>query len=296
MPFSKKLKEKTPTLSFEFFPPKNPTGWGTLYSTLGDTSRLGLDYVSVTYGAGGSTREKTIELVSRIQNELDLEAMAHLTCVGHSKQELADILSQMNAQGIKNVLGLRGDPPKGVKDFKAHAEGFAHASELIEFIAKNYGFNIGCACYPEMHPQAKDLDNDILYLKRKQDLGASFAITQLFFGNDEFLRFRDKSVSSGVTIPIIAGIMPVTGVTQLDKFKEMCGCSIPDRLLNFLNTGDSHMVVERGIDFAIHQCEELLKNGVAGIHLYTLNKSISSLKIAEYLQNTGFFPKTQLQA
>ena len=293
MAFLDKIKAGTPTLSYELFPPKNPAGWGTLYGTLGDISKLAPDYISVTYGAGGSTRSKTVDLVARIQNELGIESVAHLTCVGHSKEELRDILRTLEQAGIRNVLALRGDPPKGDKAFKPHPDGFAHASDLIRFIQADFNLNIACAFYPEKHMEAATLDADIGYLKLKQDNGAQLAISQLFFDNADFYRFRDKCAAKGVTLPFIAGIMPVLNLGQLTRFKELSGCAIPQSMADFLGNGSAETVADRGVQFATDQCVDLLKNGIAGIHLYSLNQSHSSARITANLRGMGHFPLAQ---
>ncbi len=278
-----------PTLSYEFFPPKNPAGWGTLYGTLAEVSRQSPDFVSVTYGAGGSTRQKTVELVGRIKGELGMEAMAHLTCVGHSRDEIRAILESLWNSGIRHVLALRGDPPKGDAAFKPHPEGFAHATDLIRFVKANFGFAVGCAFYPEKHVEAKSLDEDMGYLKAKQDCGADFAISQLFFDNANFFRFREKAAAIGVSIPLLAGIMPVLELTQLPRFRELSGCTIPEKLTAFLGAGPD--VLPRGIDFATEQCRELLQGGAAGIHLYCLNRHQSVVRITENLRGLGSLPR-----
>jgi methylenetetrahydrofolate reductase (NADPH) len=290
MTFLEKLLAGTPTLSFELFPPKNSAGWGTLYSTLGEISKLSPDYISVTYGAGGSTRLKTVELVARIQGELGIESMAHLTCVGHSKDEIRDILELLEKAGIRNVLALRGDPPKGDKLFKPHPDGFAHASDLIRFIRGQFQIQIGCAFYPEKHMEAESLEKDLEYLKLKQELGAQFTISQLFFDNELFYRFRDKAASMGIFLPMVAGIMPVLDTNQLTRFKELSGCAIPEKMVTFLNQGRPEDVVNRGVEYATEQCDDLLKNGCAGIHLYSLNRSLSSSRITENLRKLNHFP------
>ncbi len=290
--FSEKLNKGEPTLSFEFFPPKTPKGWVTLYSTLAELSYLNPDFISVTYGAGGSTRQKTLGLVERIQSELKIESMAHLTCVGHSQTEIAAILKDLEKSEIKNVIALRGDPPKGQTEFKAHANGFSHASELIEYMSQNFSFNIAAACYPEKHIEAESLESDIQYLKLKQDMGAHFAITQLFFDNDDFYRFRDKAVAAGVNIPIIAGVMPVTSLSQLERFKDMAGATIPPKLIQHLNKHND--VISLGVEYGVQQCMDLIKNDTSGLHLYTLNKSDSSMRITKELQNKGLF-ESQLE-
>jgi methylenetetrahydrofolate reductase (NADPH) len=290
MALLEKLRNGSPTLSYELFPPKNPAGWGTLYGTLGELSKHAPDYISVTYGAGGSTRSKTVDLVARIQNELGIESVAHLTCVGHSKAEISGILGTLEAAGIRNVLALRGDPPKGDAAFRPHPDGFEHASELIRFIKERTSLRIACAYYPEKHVEAPSLEKDIGYLKLKQDNGAQFTISQLFFDNGNFYRFRDRCAAAGVTLPFVAGIMPVLNLGQLARFKELSGCVIPETLVSFLGTGDAAGVAARGIDFATRQCEDLLKHGIAGIHLYSLNQSVSSVRITENLRALGHFP------
>ena len=292
MSFLQKLKDGRPTLSFEFFPPKNPDGWGTLYQTLGSISKRGPDYVTVTYGAGGSTRRKTMDLVSRIQDELGIEAMAHLTCVGHSHDELLEILSSLQTMGIKHIMALRGDPPKGQTKFVPHECGFAYASDLIAFIKAQFDFHIGCSFYPEKHPEAESLERDIEFLKLKQDNGADFAVSQIFFDNTAFYDFRDKAIRQGVTLPLVAGILPVTMLAQIapEGICRRSGTNIPDRLPQFLGEGDS--VVSRGVEYAVGQCRDLLEHGAAGVHFYTLNRSTSSLRVTEALRAEGYFSES----
>lgn len=293
MTFLDKLHHGTPTLSFEFFPPKNPDGWGTLYQTLGNISKRHPDYVTVTYGAGGSTRRKTMDLVSRIQDELGIEAMAHLTCVGHSRDELFEILGSLQSAGIKSIMALRGDPPKGQTKFVAHECGFRYASELIAFIKENFTFQIGCSFYPEKHPEAESLERDIEVLKQKQDHGADFAVSQIFFDNSTFYAFRDKAAQQGVSLPLVAGILPVTSLGQLapDGICQRSGTCVPEALLDFLGTGND--IVEKGIQYAVRQCRDLLSHGVAGVHFYTLNRSSSSVRVTEALRADGFFSLPQ---
>lgn len=291
MPFIEKLKAKTPTLSYEFFPPKNSGGWGTLYSSLGAIARQAPDFVSVTYGAGGSTRQKTVELVGRIQSELGIETVAHLTCVGHSQGELRGILEQLEAAGVKTVLALRGDRPKNDPAFVAHPEGFGRGCDLVDFIHRDFNFHIGCAFYPEKHPESSTMDLDIEILKAKQDVGADFAVSQLFFDNDTFYQFRDRAHAAGVTLPLIAGIMPVTSLSQLPRFSELGGSQIPAKLTDFLGQGSDEEIVPRGVEYAAAQCRDLIDNGVAGVHLYTLNKSVSSVKVTQALRASGHLPK-----
>lgn len=292
MSFLEKLQAGTPTLSFEFYPPKDTDGWGTLYAALGNISKRAPDYVTVTYGAGGSTRQKTVELVSRIQDELGIEAMAHLTCVGHSKAEIASILHSLDKAGVRAVMALRGDPPQGQARFEQHPDGFAHASDLIAFIRAEWDFCLGCSFYPEKHLEAESLAHDIGFLKLKQDQGADFAVSQIFFDNPTFYEFRRLAQQAGVTIPLVAGIMPVTSLDQLGEkgILQRAGTVIPPALTQALGNGRKSEIVERGVEYAVTQCRDLLQNETAGIHFYTLNRSTSSLRVTEALRADHYFP------
>ena len=290
MTFCDKLDAGTPTLSYEFSPPKNPAEWARLYSTLGEITRQAPDFVSVTYGAGGSNRQKTIDLVSRIERELDIESVPHLTCVGHSRAEIRDILTTLQNAGIKHLMALRGDAPKNDPQYHPHPEGFHHASDLIQFARAEFNFHVGCAFYPEKHPDAPHLDEDIRWLKFKQECGAAFATSQLFFDNDCFFEFRDRAVAAGVTMPLIAGILPVTSLSQIQRIGELSGQDIPQKLLDVLGEGTDKEVMERGIDYATAQCRELLQRGVAGLHLYTFNRATSAVRISKALRADGYFP------
>jgi len=290
MSYYDKQQRSEPTLSYEVFPPKNAAGWGALYETLAAISQRSPDFISVTYGAGGSTREKTLDLVSRIQRELEIPGVAHLTCVGHSRQELSGILNALEAAGIGGIMALRGDPPRGQKSFTPHAEGFSHASDLIALARPNFQFRIGCAFYPEKHPEAATLDEDIAYLKLKQDQGADFAVSQLFFDNDAYYRFRERACLAGVAIPLVAGIMPVSSLSQLRRFQDMSGATIPAKLTKFLGEGDDEVITARGIEYGLSQCIELLDNRVAGLHLYTLNRSNATTSITDELRGLGYLP------
>jgi methylenetetrahydrofolate reductase (NADPH) len=296
MAFIDKLRRGEPTLSCEFFPPKNSEGWSTLYQTMGRIARLGPDFVSVTYGAGGSTREKTIDLVSRIEGELGIEAVAHLTCVGHSKAEVEHILATLKQSGIHAVMALRGDPPRGEESFTPHPDGYSHACDLISLAAREEDLCIGCAFYPEKHIEAESLESDIDYLKGKQDCGADFAVSQIFFDNAGFYRFRDQAHARGVNLPLIADILPITSRSQVNRIATMCGTVVPDDLRNLMEQSDGDDLREKGLDFAITQCADLLKNDVAGIHLCTFNMSNSSVKIIEALRKIGYFQKDKVAA
>lgn len=274
------------TISFEFFPPKTEAGFATLYQTVTDLKGLNPSYVSVTYGAGGSTRQKTVELVQRIQNDARINAMAHLTCVGHTADEIGGILDELWAGGIRNVLALRGDPPNGQSQFTATEGGFSYANELVAHMRSRHDFCVGVAGYPEGHPQCLNRTRDLENLKRKIDAGGCFVVTQLFFDNADFYRFRDQARLMGIKVPIIAGIMPVTNVNQIKRFITMCGAKIPHRLLLKLEAieNDPEKVYWAGVEYAVMQCHDLLFNGVDGLHFYTLNKSHATFDICKSLR------------
>lgn len=275
-----------PTVSFEFFPPKTEAGFATLFQTIDELRRMDPSYVSVTYGAGGSTREKTVGLVRRIQTELAIRSMAHLTCVGHTADELQKILDDLWDSGIKNVLALRGDPPAGQNQFVTTPGGFSYANELVKFIRAHKDFCIGVAGYPEGHPQCLNKTRDLEHLKRKIDAGGCFVVTQLFFDNADFYRFRDRARTMGIDAPIIAGIMPITNVSQIKRFVSMCGAKIPHRLLTKLEAveQDAEAVHRTGVEYAAMQCQDLLFNDADGLHFYTLNKSKASVDICKLIK------------
>jgi methylenetetrahydrofolate reductase (NADPH) len=274
-----------PTISFEFFPPKTEAGFASLYQTIDDLHPLHPSYVSVTYGAGGSTRRGTVDLVRRIQNDLKIRAMAHLTCVDHTAEQIGGILDELWNGGIVNVLTLRGDAPAGQAQFTATSGGFAYASDLVKFAKARHDFSIGVAGYPEGHPQCLNRTRDLEMLKLKIDNGGRFVVTQLFFDNADFYRFRDAAGNMGINVPIIAGIMPITNAAQLKKFVAVIGAKIPHPLLQKLETieSDPAAVASLGVDYAIAQCRDLLKNGISGIHFYTLNKSKATVQIVQSL-------------
>ena len=274
-----------PTVSFEFFPPKNEAGFQQLYRTIEDLRPLEPSYVSVTYGAGGSTRAKTVELVERIQRDAKIRAMAHLTCVGHTAEEIGGILDDLWNAGIRNVLALRGDPPAGQSQFVATAGGFAYADELVAYARARHDFCVAVAGYPEGHPQCLNRTRDLENLNRKIDAGACFVITQLFFDNADFYRFRDQARAMGIKVPIVAGIMPILNVGQIKRFIGMCGAKIPHPLLTRLESleADAEAVYAAGVDYATRQCQDLLANGTDGIHFYTLNKSKATVEICKAL-------------
>jgi methylenetetrahydrofolate reductase (NADH) len=270
-----------PTISFEFFPPRTETGFSQLFATINDLHPLKPSYVSVTYGAGGSTRRKTVELVERIQRESLILAMAHLTCVEHTAEEIGGILEELWAGGVRNVLALRGDPPAGAGPFVATDGGYGYASELTKFVRSRHDFCIGVAGYPEGHPQCLNRTRDLEMLKLKIDNGGCFVVTQLFFDNIDFYRFRDQARKMGIGVPIIAGIMPIVNVSQIKRFVSMCGAKIPHPLLLKLESveQDAEAVYAAGIQHALEQCRDLLAHGVDGLHFYTLNKSRATVEI-----------------
>lgn len=272
--------------SFEFFPPKNDADVDHVLATARELKALGPSYISVTWGAGGSTRRKTLDIVSAIKNDVGVESMAHLTCVGAGRAEIDEILADIARRGVKNILALRGDPPKGATAFAPHPEGFRHANELVAHIRRSHDFCLGVAGYPEGHVESPDRDRDMDFLKRKIDAGADFVVTQLFFDNADFLRFRDRAAARGVRVPIVAGLMPITNAGQVQRFTQLCGARLPAPLLAELDRrrDDAEAVTRLGVDHATAQCRGLLAEGVAGIHFYTLNRSRSTAEILRRLQ------------
>ncbi len=274
-----------PAISFEFFPPKTEAGFVSLFATIDQLHPLKPSYVSVTYGAGGSTRQKTVDLVERIQRELGIRSMAHLTCVGHTAAEIESILEDLWKAGIRNVLALRGDPQAGQTQFTATEGGFAYASELVSAVRGRHDFSIGVAGYPEGHPQCLNRTRDMETLKLKVDNGANFIVTQLFFDNADFYRFRDQARAMGINVPIVAGIMPILNVAQIKRFVSMCGAKIPHPLLQRLEKleSDPDAVYAAGVEYATNQCRDLLANQTDGLHFYTLNKSKATVDIVKAL-------------
>jgi methylenetetrahydrofolate reductase (NADPH) len=282
-----RLRSAAPCFSFEFFPPKTDEGVASLFEVLRDLIELEPGFVSVTYGAGGSTRQRTLDLVSRIKRETGIEAMAHLTCVGHSRGELGEILDRWRAAGLENVLALRGDPPRDAATFQPSPDGFAHASELAAFIReRGFDFCLGGACYPEGHLEAETREIDLDHLKRKLDAGCEFLITQLFYDNAFYFHFVERARAAGITVPIVPGIMPLTTFEQIDRITRMCGATVPMRLRLALEKrqNDPKAVAELGVAHATVQCVELLAAGAPGIHFYTLNRSHASRMIMTALK------------
>lgn len=273
------------TLSVEFFPPKTEKGEEALFNEIAAIKALKPAFCSVTYGAGGSTREKTVDLVDRIHRECDLEVMCHLTVVGQSKEDARSILRTLKHRGIENLIALGGDPPQGTADWKPHPDGFHYAIELVrEAVALN-GFSVAVAGFPEVHPRAESRDSDLKYLKEKVDAGAIAVITQLFFDNEDYYRFVDDLRKLGVTVPIVPGVLPILSAPQVRRFTALCCSKIPQQLERELAKveNDDEAAVEMGIEYATRQCEGLLKFGVPGIHFYSLNKSHSLKAICKNL-------------
>jgi len=269
------LSTRSPVFSVEFFPPKTAEATEQLYATARNLSELGLDFVSVTYGAGGSTRDGTVEITTALKDELGLETMAHLSCVGESAEGLAATLDRIAAAGIENVFALRGDPPRGQEDFVQPDGGLGSAAELAAFIGERWDFAVGGACFPEVHPEAPDLETDLDYLKTKVESGASFLITQLFFDNQVYFDFVAAAREKGIEAPILAGVIPVASFAQTKRICDLCDASIPSRLEEAFRAadGDERAEFELGVAYAAQQCSELLIAGAPGIHFYALNRA-----------------------
>jgi methylenetetrahydrofolate reductase (NADPH) len=269
------LASAQPVFSVEFFPPKTEDGRKQLFETARTLRELDPAFYSVTYGAGGGTREGTIETSIQLKGDVGVETMAHLSCVGETVEGLRGVLDQLRDGGIENVLALRGDPPRGQKGFVAPEGGLTSAAELAGLISREYGFAIGGSCFPEVHPEAPDLEADIAYLKTKVDNGATFLITQLFFDNRSYFDFVPAARAAGIDVPIVAGIMPITSYAQITRFCQLCEATIPEPLATAMEAlgGDQAAEFELGVAYAAQQCAELLAGGAPGIHFYALNKA-----------------------
>lgn len=280
-----KFADGKTVFSVEFFPPKTEEGARQILRTAKKLQELSPDYASITYGAGGSTRERTLDYGELLRDIFGFEIMPHLTCLGHSKDEIAAILDRFEKSGFRNVMALRGDPPKGETAFVPHPDGFKHANELVEFVKLRHPhFGIGCAGYPEKHPEAASLDADIDNLKRKIDAGADFVITQMFFENSHFFNFVDKCRAAGIDKPVIAGILPALSLKQVMNFKSMCSTQIPDALVERLRAAPEDGGAQVGLDWAKEQIAELKERKVAGIHLYILNRAESAIRLSHIIR------------
>jgi methylenetetrahydrofolate reductase (NADPH) len=274
-----------PVFSFEFFPPKTDDGYQGLYAAIAELKRLDPGFVSVTCGAAGSTRRKTADLVVRIQRDLGLVAMAHVVCTGTTPDEIAESVGWMQEQGIENVLALRGDPPKDQPEWRPAPGGFRHANELAAFVKERFALGIGGACYPEKHPEAPSLAEDLAHLKRKVEAGAEFLITQLFFDGADYWRFVASARAAGISVPIVPGVMPIVSAANLRRMASLSpGSNIPAELQEELDrAGEGDGALEVGVRWATRQCRELLDRGAPGIHFYTLNRSPATRRVHEAL-------------
>ena len=286
--YTAKQTSNRPVISFEFFPPKTEEGdRNLLEKTIPALKQLKPDFCSVTYGAGGSTRDKTLMIVDRIQREHGITGMAHLTCVGSTREQIGEVLVQAKTLGINNILALRGDPPAGTSEFKKTEGGFEFSYQLVQFIRQTGGFCIGTAGFPEGHMACKEGKHvDWERLKAKIDCGADFVLTQLFFDNADFFLFREYMTKKlGVTVSITPGILPILNSNQVQRFTALCGARMPEPLLARLEQlkANDEAATEFGIDYATRQCEELLREGVPGLHIYTLNKTRSAARVLENL-------------
>ncbi|MCW2995989.1 MAG: metF [Conexibacter sp.] len=275
-----------PTFSFEFFPPKTAAGEENFERALQELAPLDPSFVSVTYGAGGTTREKTVETVRHIKEDHGLEAMAHFTCVGATTEELRVTLEEIRETGIENVLALRGDPPRGQEQWTASDGGLEYSHQLVALLREDYDFSIAAACFPETHIHATSPEDDLRYLKAKVDAGVDYLITQLFFDNELYFDFVDRARAIGIAVPIIPGVMPITGYGQISKITNMCGATMPEHVLAELDArqDDPEAVAEFGVSYATMQCADLLAKGAPGIHFCTLNRSPATRAILSALR------------
>ena len=275
-----------PVFSFEFFLPKAAGDMGAFKATVLELKKLEPSFVTLTYGAGGSARERTIETAGALKNEIGIETAAHLTCVAHTRAEIDAVLERVRGFGIENIVALRGDDPKDGPTAPLDLREFGYASDLVRHIRKLDHFAMAVAGYPEKHPEALSVGADVAHLKEKVDAGAHWIITQLFFDNDDYFAFRDRAREAGISCPIVPGIMPVTGFTQLRRFASMCGAKIPLEMGHALHgiQADPEALVDYGIEYAVRQCRALLDGGAPGIHFYTLNRSRSTATILKLLR------------
>jgi len=272
---AEKLKTRHPFFSFEFFPPRDDAAEATLFRTIETLKPLDPGFVSITYGAGGSTRTRTVELAKRLRSDVGFDVMAHVTCAGATAGDLRTLLADLRTAGIENIMALRGDPPRGSEDFAPVPGGFQHASDLIALLKAEFRFCVGAACYPEKHPEAASLDADLQALCTKVRAGAEFFVTQLFFDNARYVAFVEQARRWGISVPILPGIMPITNYEQIDRFTKQCGAAIPPSLRAELEArkDDPKAIVDLGVAYMTLQVADLLARGAPGIHFYTLNRS-----------------------
>ncbi len=277
----KEILQQKRTISCEFFPPREEEGIPSVFRAIDRVSVFNPDFVSITYGAGGSTRAFTERITMRVKQETDLEVMAHLTCVAQTREEVHGVLNRLARANVENVIALRGDPPRGQESFVPEEDGFTHATELIEHIRDNFDFGMAAACYPEGHTESPNLESDIHYAREKVDKGADFLITQLFYDNRHFFDFMERAERAGINVPVIPGVLPILNTAQIRRFTALCGATIPQDLDFRLEqyADDDQAVRELGVEYASRQVEELWEQGVPGIHFYVLNRSYSVSRI-----------------
>ena len=276
------LLHRSPAISFELFPPKTDAGEAGLWETVRTLEPLAPDFVSVTYGAGGSTQHRTLRIAGQIVERTPLPVVGHLTCVGATREELIDVVQAYGRAGVSAILALRGDPPEGMgAPWHQHPGGLNHADELVSLIKGVGNFTVGVAAFPEVHPESANLDEDARVLAAKQDAGASFAVTQLFFRASDYFRLIERATEHGCSMPIIPGIMPVTNVAQIERFAQISGAEFPVSLAARFHevADDPHAVHALGVEVATQLCAELLEGGAPGLHFYTLNRSTSTAEI-----------------
>ena len=285
----REILQQKRTVSCEFFPPREEDGISAVFRAIDRVGAFNPDFISVTYGAGGSTRAFTERITMQVKQETDLEVMAHLTCVAQTRDEVHNVLERLDEAGVENVIALRGDPPRGQENFVAEEGGFGHATELIDHIRANFDFGLAAACYPEGHTESPDLDSDIQYALQKVEKGADFLITQLFYDNRYFFEFVERAQRAGIDVPIIPGVLPILNTAQIRRFTSLCGATIPSDLDSKLDeyAEDDNAVRELGVEYASRQVEELWENGVPGVHFYVLNRSYSVSRILANLNLPG---------
>lgn len=285
----REILQQKRTVSCEFFPPREEDGIPAVFRAIDRVSIYNPDFISVTYGAGGSTRGFTERITMRVKQETELEVMAHLTCVAQTREEVHDVLERLDGAGVENVIALRGDPPRGQENFVPTDGGFIHATELIDHIRSNFDFGLAAACYPEGHTESPDLEFDISYAREKVDRGADFLITQLFYDNRYFFEFMERAQRAGINVPVIPGVLPILNTAQIRRFTSLCGATIPPELDGKLEryAGDDNAVRELGVEYASRQVEELWESGAPGIHFYVLNRSYSVSRILANLNLPG---------
>lgn len=281
------LKQRGTSLSFEFFPPKDEAGEARFFQTIAKLENLAPTFVSVTYGAGGGTMKNTSHIIGRIKRETSLNPMPHLTCVDQSAGELRSILEDYKKEGIDNVLALRGDPPRGTDKFIAPKDGFCYGIDLVKLAVLVGGFSIGVAVYPEGHSESPSLEKDMFYTKEKIDAGADFAITQMFFDNRYFYSFLERAEKAGITIPILAGIMIITDLERIKRFSQMCGATLPEKIVRRFEKVGPEEAAKVGVEVATEQCADLLGHGLRYFHFYTLNKAEA---VSQVVANLGLKP------